>query len=29
MKEFDPSIADWDKVKSIMKKEVVPYPANK
>lgn len=29
MKEFDPSIADWDKVKSIMKKEGVPYPANK
>lgn len=29
MKEFDPSIADWDKVKSIMKKEGIPYPANK
>lgn len=29
MKEFDPSLADWDKVKSIMKKEGIPYPANK
>lgn len=29
MKEFDPSLADWNKVKSIMKKEDIPYPANK
>lgn len=29
MKEFDPSLADWNKVKSIMKKEGIPYPANK
>lgn len=29
MKEFNPSLADWDKVKSIMKKEGIPYPANK
>lgn len=29
MKEFKPSLADWNKVKSIMKKEGVPYPANK
>lgn len=29
MKEFNPSLADWDKVKSIMKKEDIPYPANK
>lgn len=29
MKEFDPSLADWEKVKSIMKKEGIPYPANK
>lgn len=29
MKEFEPSIADWNKVKSIMKKEGIPYPANK
>lgn len=28
-KEFDPSLADWNKVKSIMKKEGIPYPANK
>lgn len=29
MKEFNPSIADWEKVKSIMKKEGISYPANK
>nr|UVX75213.1 MAG: hypothetical protein [Bacteriophage sp.] len=29
MKEFNPSLADWDKVKSFMKKEGIPYPANK
>lgn len=29
MKVFDPSLADWEKVKSIMKKEGIPYPANK
>lgn len=29
MKEFNPSLADWDKVKSIMKKEGITYPANK
>lgn len=29
MKKFDPSLADWEKVKSIMKKEGIPYPANK
>jgi hypothetical protein len=29
MKEFNPSLADWEKVKSIMKKEGIPYPANK
>lgn len=29
MKEFDPSLADWEKVKSIMKKEGITYPANK
>lgn len=29
MKEFIPSLADWEKVKSIMKKEGIPYPANK
>lgn len=29
MKEFNPSLADWNKVKSIMKKEGIPYPANK
>lgn len=29
MKEFKPSLADWNKVKSIMKKEGIPYPANK
>ena len=29
MKEFNPSLANWDKVKSIMKKEGIPYPANK
>lgn len=29
MKEFDPSLADWEKVKSIMKKNGIPYPANK
>lgn len=28
-KEFNPSLADWNKVKSIMKKEGIPYPANK
>lgn len=26
---FGPSLADWEKVKSIMKKEGIPYPANK
>ena len=29
MKGFNPSLADWNKVKSIMKKEGIPYPANK
>lgn len=29
MKEFNPSLADWEKVKSIMKKNGIPYPANK
>lgn len=29
MKEFKPSLADWEKVKSIMKKEGITYPANK
>nr|DAT40004.1 MAG TPA: hypothetical protein [Bacteriophage sp.] len=29
MKEVNPSLADWEKVKSIMKKEGIPYPANK
>lgn len=29
MKEFKPSLADWEKVKSIMKKEGIPYPANR
>lgn len=29
MKEFKPSLADWNKVKSIMKKEGITYPANK
>lgn len=29
MKEFDPSLADWNKVKSIMKKEGITYPVNK
>lgn len=29
MKEFDHSLADWEKVKSIMKKEGITYPANK
>lgn len=29
MKEFNPSLADWEKVKSIMKREGIPYPANK
>lgn len=28
-KEFNPSLADWEKVKSIMKKNGIPYPANK
>ena len=29
MKEFKPSLADWEKVKSIMKKNGILYPANK
>ena len=29
MKEFDPSLADWERVKSIMKKEGITYPVNK
>lgn len=29
MKEFKPSLADWEKVKSIMKKEGITYPVNK
>lgn len=29
MEEFKPSLADWNKVKSIMKKEGIPYPSNK